>query len=232
MGQSVVEAYDGALACDPMSAFGGILAINRPFTQELAQRIGKHFFEVIIAPSYEAEGLAAMERKKNLRLLEVNDMNEGPQGSGFVKRVMGGYLVGDWDQGGPEQREVVTKRNPSDEEMQSLEFAWRICKHVKSNAILYAKGTSTVGIGAGQMSRIDAAEVGASKARKAGLDTHGAVLASDAFFPFRDGLDAAADAGVRAIIQPGGSKRDEEVIAAADEHDIAMVFTGTRHFRH
>ena len=228
----LVTAYDDALACDSTSAFGGILAINRPFTAALAERIGQHFFEVVLAPSFEAAGLERMARKKNLRLLEVPDMDVSPVGGWFLKRVMGGYLLSGWDAGGAEERRVVTKRHPSDEELASMEFAWRMCKHVKSNAILLAAGTRTVGIGAGQMSRVDASEVAVLKAGRAGLDTAGSVLASDAFFPFRDGLDAAANAGCTAVIQPGGSKRDAEVIGAADEHGIAMVFTSTRHFRH
>ena len=226
------QAWDDALACDPVSAFGGILAINRPFTAALAERIGRHFLELIIAPAYEPGGLSAMARKRNLRLLEVPGMAGPRGGGGLVKRVMGGYLLSTWDVDGPEEREVVSRRAPSEEEKAALEFAWRICKHVKSNAILLARGTRTIGVGAGQMSRVDAAEIAVLKAGKAGSPTAGSVLASDAFFPFRDGLDAAAAAGCTAVIQPGGSKRDAEVIAAADEHGISMVFTGTRHFRH
>jgi len=232
VGADLLAAYDGALACDPTSAFGGILAINRPFTTALAERIGRHFFEVIVAPSYTPDGLAAMERKKNLRLLEIPNFNDTPRGAPFLKRVMGGYLVADWDDAGPEERRVVTKRQPTDEEMASLEFVWRVGKHVKSNAIVLAKGTATIGVGAGQMSRVDSSRMAVMKAKTAGLDTAGCVLCSDAFFPFRDGLDAAAESGCTAVIQPGGSKRDAEVIAAADEHGIAMVMTGTRHFRH
>jgi phosphoribosylaminoimidazolecarboxamide formyltransferase / IMP cyclohydrolase len=232
LGADLVAAYDDALACDSTSAFGGILAVNRPFTAALAERIGRHFFEVIIAPAYESDALQRMARKKNLRLLEIPDLDAKPVGGRFTKRVMGGYLLSSWDEGGAEQREVVTARAPTDEEMAALEFAWRVCKHVKSNAILLARGTRTIGVGAGQMSRVDAAEIAVLKAGKADIDTAGSVLASDAFFPFRDGLDAAAQAGCTAVIQPGGSKRDPEVIAAADEHGIAMVFTGTRHFRH
>jgi phosphoribosylaminoimidazolecarboxamide formyltransferase/IMP cyclohydrolase len=228
----LVDAYRDALACDSTSAFGGILAINRPFTSELAERIDRHFFEVILAPSFTEDGLARMARKKNLRLLEIPEMDVEPGGGRFVKRVMGGYLLSGWDTGGIEERRVVSARPPSEAELVSLEFAWRVAKHVKSNAIVFVQGMQTVGIGAGQMSRIDASEVAVLKAGKAGLDTVGAVLASDAFFPFRDGLDAAAAAGCTAVIQPGGSKRDPEVIEAADEHGIAMVFTGTRHFRH
>lgn len=228
----LVTAYEHALACDSTSAFGGILAINQPFTAALAERIGKHFFEVILAPSFTEDGLAAMARKKNLRLLSVPDMDVKPAGGWFLKRVAGGYLVSDWDDGGPEERRVVTKRAPTDAELVSLEFAWRMAKHVKSNAILLARGTRTIGVGAGQMSRVDASRLSVQKAQRAGLDTAGCALASDAFFPFRDGLDEAAKSGCTAVIQPGGSKRDAEVIAAADEHGIAMVMTGTRHFRH
>jgi len=229
----VIEtAYDHALACDSTSAFGGILAINRPFTGELAQRIGKHFFEVILAPAFEPEGLERMARKKNLRMLEIPDMSIGRSGGWFLKRVAGGYLVGDWDDGGPEERRVVTRRQPTDAECEALEFAWRMAKYVKSNAIVLASGTRLIGVGAGQMSRVDASALAVKKAKLAGLETRGCALASDAFFPFRDGLDAAAESGCSAVIEPGGSKRDDEVIAAADEHGIAMVFTGTRHFRH
>lgn len=232
VGADVLEAYDGALACDPVSAFGGILAINRPFTAALAERIGKHFFEVIVAPAFEPDGLAAVARKKNLRLLEVSGYGKAPRGRHFLKRVLGGYLAADWDDNGPEERRVVTQRAPTPQEMESLEFVWRVGKHVKSNAIVLARGTRTIGVGAGQMSRVDASNLAIRKAGRAGLNTAGCVLSSDAFFPFRDGLDAAAESGCTAVIQPGGSIRDPEVIAAAEEHGIAMVFTGTRHFRH
>jgi len=228
----LMSAYDNALACDSVSAFGGILAINRPFTLELAERIGKHFFEVILAPAYEVDGLTKMMRKKNLRLLEIPEIGHERSGGPYVARVMGGYLVSDWDEGGPEERRVVTERVPTEEEHASLEFAWRVAKHVKSNAILLVKGTRTIGVGAGQMSRVDAAELAVIKATKAGIDTQGCVLASDAFFPFRDGLDAAALSGCTAVIQPGGSIRDDEVVGAANEHGLTMVCTGTRHFRH
>lgn len=230
--EDLLSAYDGALACDPVSAFGGILAINRPFTLELAERIGKHFFEVIVAPVFDDDALEKMHKKKNLRLLQVPDMSEARSGAPFVARVRGGYLLSDWDEGGPEERRVVTARPPTDDEHASLDFAWKVAKHVKSNAILLVKGTRTIGVGAGQMSRVDASELAVMKAKKAGIDTAGCVLASDAFFPFRDGLDAAAKSGCTAVIQPGGSIRDDEVIGAADEHGLAMVMTGTRHFRH
>ena len=228
----LLTAYDHALACDSTSAFGGILAINRPFTRALAERIGKHFFEVILAPSYAPDALELLHKKKRLRVLEVPGMAEPRSGSWYLKRVAGGYLVSDWDEGGPEERRVVTERGPTDDELRSLDFAWRVAKHVKSNAILLCSGTRTIGVGAGQMSRVDAAELAVMKATKAGLDTTGCVLASDAFFPFRDGLDAAAKSGCSAVIEPGGSIRDDEVIAAANEHGLAMLFTGTRHFRH
>ena len=228
----LLTAYEHALACDPMSAFGGILAVNRPVTLELVKRIGKHFFEVIVAPAFEADAREKLARKKNLRLLVVPDFDEPRGGAAYLKRVAGGYLVGDWDADGPEERRCVTSRQASAEELGALEFAWRVAAHVKSNAILLARGTRTLGIGAGQMSRIDATRIAVRKAAEAGLDTAGCVLASDAFFPFRDGLDAAAEAGAAAVIQPGGSIRDSEVVGAADEHGIAMVFTGTRHFRH
>ena len=230
--EDLLTAYQDALACDSTSAFGGILALNRPFTAELARAIGAHFFEVIIAPAFEAEGRDLMARKKNLRLLEVAGLESSGIGGWFCKRVMGGYLIGDWDSGGPEERRLVTERAPSEAEKISLEFAWRMAKHVKSNAIVLAQGTRLVGVGAGQMSRVDASDLAARKAARAGLDTQGCGLASDAFFPFRDGLDAAVACGCTAVIQPGGSKRDDEVIAAANEHGIAMVMTGTRHFRH
>ena len=228
----LLTAYEHALACDPVSAFGGILAINRPFTLELAARLGKHFFEVILAPAFTEEAAAKLAKKKSLRVLQVPDMSDARSGGWYLKRVAGGYLVSDWDEGGPEERRVVTRRLPTEDEHRSMDFAWRVAKHVKSNAILLTRGTRTIGVGAGQMSRVDAAELAVLKANKAGLDTAGCVLASDAFFPFRDGLDAAARSGCAAVIEPGGSIRDDEVIAAADEHGLAMVFTGTRHFRH
>jgi phosphoribosylaminoimidazolecarboxamide formyltransferase/IMP cyclohydrolase len=228
----LVQAYEHALACDSMSAFGGILALNRSVTLELVQRIGKHFFEVILAPEFDEDALARLRRKKNLRLLRVPHMDVAPAGRDFLKRVHGGWLLGDWDRGGPEERRVVTRRAPTDDEMEALEFVWKVASHVKSNAIVLGRGTRTIGIGAGQMSRFDASTVAVIKAAKADLPTQGCVLASDAFFPFRDGLDAAAESGCSAVIQPGGSRRDPEVIAAADEHGIAMVFTSTRHFRH
>jgi phosphoribosylaminoimidazolecarboxamide formyltransferase/IMP cyclohydrolase len=231
--KDLLRAWDDALACDPLSAFGGILALNRRFPAALVERIGKQFLEVVLAPSYEPEALELLGKKRNLRVLELSGLEQpGPPEGRYFRRVVGGLLVGDWDRAGPEERRVVTKRAPGAEEREALEFAWRVAKHVKSNAIVLGRGTRTLGIGAGQMSRVDSSELACRKAARAGLDTRGSVLASDAFFPFRDGLDAAAAAGCSAVIQPGGSVRDEEVVAAADEHGIAMLFTGTRHFRH
>jgi phosphoribosylaminoimidazolecarboxamide formyltransferase/IMP cyclohydrolase len=229
---TLLSAYDAALASDPVSAFGGILAVNRPLDLALAERIGGHFFEVIVAPAFEPEARSALERKAALRLLALKGMDAPWSGGLAARRLLGGWLVADWDVGGPESRRVVTQRGPDASELASLEFAWRVAKHTKSNAIVLARDGATLGVGAGQMSRVDSSELAVRKARRAGLDTKGAVLASDAFFPFRDGLDAAIEAGCTAVIQPGGSKRDEEVIAAADEAGLAMVFTDTRHFRH
>ncbi len=227
---TLVEAYRQARDCDPTSAFGGIVAVSRALDGETAREIAPLFLEGIIAPSFDAGALDALKGKKNLRLMEAGSPPR--PGEGYdLKRVTGGLLVQERDRITEEASsfKTVTQRGPAPEETRSLLFAWRVARHVKSNAIVYARGTRTVGIGAGQMSRVDSAKIGADKARE---DLNGAVLASDAFFPFRDGVDAAAKAGVAAIIQPGGSVRDEEVIAAADEHGMAMLFTGRRHFRH
>ena len=219
-----------AFAGDPMSAFGGIVALNREVTAAAAAEAGSIFLEAIIAPDFHPAALSILKQRKNLRILRAGAVT--PVRGGFdCKRVAGGMLVQERDDMGEDFRDlkVVTRRPPTDAEMRSLRFAWTIVRHVKSNAIVYAVGTVTAGIGAGQMSRVDAVRFGALKA-VGSLD--GSVLASDAFFPFRDGVDEAARSGVRAIIQPGGSKKDDEVIAAADEHGIAMVLTGRRHFRH
>jgi len=238
---SLAEAYRRALRTDPTSAFGGVVALNRPLDAAAAGEIVKIFTEVIIAPGASDEALAIVAAKKNLRLL-VADRLPDPAGHGLtVRSLAGGLLVQDRDWGmiAEGDLKVVTKRRPSAAETADLLFAWRVAKHVKSNAIVYAKGGATAGIGAGQMSRVDAAIIAARKAMEAaaaaGLDRSlaaGSVCASDAFFPFPDGLLAAAAAGATAIIQPGGSVRDDEVIAATDERDLAMVFTGMRHFRH
>jgi phosphoribosylaminoimidazolecarboxamide formyltransferase/IMP cyclohydrolase len=236
-GASLKEAYLAALACDPVSAFGGIVALNRPLDAEAAEEIVKTFTEVIIAPEASPEAAAIVAAKKNLRLLVTGGLPDPRAAGTMVKSVAGGLLVQSRDNAVVDDLDlkVVTKRAPSAAEMADLAFAFRVTKHVKSNAIVYARDRATVGVGAGQMSRVDSARIAASKAQDAanaaGLAeplTKGSVVASDAFFPFADGLLAAAAAGATAVIQPGGSMRDDEVIAAAD----AMVFTGTRHFRH
>jgi phosphoribosylaminoimidazolecarboxamide formyltransferase/IMP cyclohydrolase len=229
------------LRCDPVSAFGGIVAVNRTLDQASAEAIAAIFTEVIIAPDADAGARAVLAKKKNLRLLLTGGVPD-PVADGLTFRsVSGGFLAQTRDAGriAPQQLKVVTKRAPTHAELADLVFAFRVCKHVKSNAIVYALGGATVGIGAGQMSRVDSARIAAWKsaeaARAAGLAaplTQGSVVASDAFFPFADGLQAAVAAGATAVIQPGGSIRDEEVIAAADEAGVAMVFTGMRHFRH
>jgi phosphoribosylaminoimidazolecarboxamide formyltransferase/IMP cyclohydrolase len=240
-GASLKEAYLAALACDPVSAFGGIVALNRPLDAEAAEEIVKTFTEVIIAPEASPEAAAIVAAKKNLRLLVTGGLPDPRAAGTMVKSVAGGLLVQSRDNAVVDDLDlkVVTKRAPSAAEMADLAFAFRVTKHVKSNAIVYARDRATVGVGAGQMSRVDSARIAASKAQDAanaaGLAeplTKGSVVASDAFFPFADGLLAAAAAGATAVIQPGGSMRDDEVIAAADANGLAMVFTGTRHFRH
>lgn len=227
----LVEAYKKAMATDPLSAFGGIVAFNRPVDKATAEELAKIFLEVIIAPSFDAEALNVLAAKKNVRLLEI-PIKSGKFVSGYdFRRVVGGLLLQDRDTAPLDirQAKVVTKRKPTEEEYQALDFAWRVVKHVKSNAIVYATKDQLVGVGAGQTSRVDSVKIAKMKAV---LPTKGCVLGSDAFFPFRDGVDMASEAGITAIIQPGGSVRDEEVIKAADEHGIAMIFTGVRHFKH
>jgi phosphoribosylaminoimidazolecarboxamide formyltransferase/IMP cyclohydrolase len=238
VGATLLEAYEKALACDPVSAFGGVVALNRRLDADAAKKIVEIFTEVIIAPEADEEAIAIVASKKNLRLLIAGALPDPKAPTLAVRSVAGGLLVQDRDNGAldPSALKVVTKRAPTEAERADLEFAWRVCKHVKSNAIVYAKGGATVGIGAGQMSRVDSSRVAAQKAKDvAGSGapaTIGSVVASDAFFPFADGLAAAVAAGATAVIQPGGSLRDAEVIAAADAAGIAMVFTGMRHFRH
>ncbi|MFA4874997.1 MAG: bifunctional phosphoribosylaminoimidazolecarboxamide formyltransferase/IMP cyclohydrolase [bacterium] len=230
--ESLAEAYAKAFECDPVSAFGGIIGFNRPVDERTAKQIAETFYEVIAAPRFDEAALALLSAKKNLRLLEVPGLGQPFTPSGLnLRKVVGGLLVQERDVSRESVRDakVVTKRAPTDAEWRSLEFAWRICKHVKSNAIVYAEGGRTIGIGGGQTSRVDSAKIAVMKSR---FPLTGSVVASDAFFPFRDGIDAAAEAGATAVAQPGGSVRDEEVIAAADEHGMAMVFTGVRHFRH
>jgi phosphoribosylaminoimidazolecarboxamide formyltransferase/IMP cyclohydrolase len=238
---TLLEAYEKALACDPVSAFGGVIAVNRALDAEAARKIVEIFTEVIIAPAVDDEALAIIATKKNLRPLIAGALPDPRLPSLAVRSVSGGLLVQDRDNAVVDDLtlRVVTKRTPSPREFADLRFAWRVAKHVKSNAIVYAKDGATVGIGAGQMSRVDSSRVAARKAEDAaqamGLATpltQGSVVASDAFFPFADGLLAAAAAGASAVIQPGGSLRDAEIIAAADEANLAMVFTGVRHFRH
>jgi phosphoribosylaminoimidazolecarboxamide formyltransferase/IMP cyclohydrolase len=226
-GNTLVEAYRRALECDPVSAFGGVIGVNRPIDAEAAEEMHKLFLEVIAAPGFDEAAKKKFATKKNLRLVQVNPSNE----KWVLKNVSGGLLVQDTD-ARPLQDvdlKVVTKRAPTPEETRALLFAWKVCKHVKSNAIVYARDGQTVGVGAGQMSRVDAAKIGAMKAQ---LPLPGTVAASDAFFPFPDGVEEIAKAGATAIIQPGGSQRDPEVIAAADRLGLAMLFTGVRHFRH
>ena len=230
---SILEAYEKAYQTDPESAFGGIIAFNRPLDAATAQAIvDRQFVEVIIAPGVDDQALAIIASKKNLRLLDSGQWLETFEERQDFKRVNGGLLVQNIDNELYTGLTVVTKRQPTEQEMRDLLFTWQVAKFVKSNAIIYGKNNMTIGVGAGQMSRVNSARIAAIKAEQAGLDVSGSVMASDAFFPFRDGLDNAANVGVRAVIQPGGSMRDEEVIQAADEHDIAMVFTAMRHFRH
>lgn len=230
----IKEAYDLAFATDPESAFGGIIAFNRELDAATAKAIcDRQFVEVIIAPSVSDEAAAIVAEKKNLRLLACGEW--GANNPAFdYKRVNGGLLVQDRDLGmiSASDLKIVTKRQPEESEIHDMIFAWKVAKFVKSNAIVYAKNRQTIGVGAGQMSRVNSARIAAIKAEHAGLTVKGAVMASDAFFPFRDGLDNAAANGISCVIQPGGSIRDDEVIAAADEHGIAMAFTGMRHFRH
>ena len=233
LGETVAAAYERAYATDPTSAFGGIIAVNRPLDETTATLIvGRQFVEVIVAPEVSAQAARILAGKPGIRVLVVN--MSAPTHTGLdYRRVSGGLLVQDRDIPEAEIKlEPVSRRRPTPAETRDLMFAWRIAQFVKSNAIVFARDRRTIGIGAGQMSRVDSARVAAWKAEEAGLDVKGSVLASDAFFPFRDGLDSAAAAGVTAVIQPGGSVRDAEVIASACEHDIAMVFTGRRHFRH
>ena len=232
IGSSLMEAYDRAYATDPESAFGGIIAFNQELDGETAKAIvERQFVEVIIAPKVSPAAVEAVSEKKNVRLLECGAWGEAGETLDF-KRVNGGLLVQSSDLLLSNEIKVVTRRAPTEQEMKDLLFAWRVAKFVKSNAIVYGKGNMTIGVGAGQMSRVNSARIAGIKAEHAGLEVKGSVMASDAFFPFRDGIDNAAEAGIAAVIQPGGSMRDEEVIAAADEHGMAMVFTGMRHFRH
>ncbi|MGF1619503.1 MAG: bifunctional phosphoribosylaminoimidazolecarboxamide formyltransferase/IMP cyclohydrolase [Rhodomicrobiaceae bacterium] len=241
IGETLADAYRKAMTCDPVSAFGGIVALNRTLDAEAASAIAEIFTEVIIAPDATPEAQEILSRKKNLRLLVAGGLPDPRAGGVTLRTVAGGFLVQSRDNASPDQAalKVATERAPTAQEIEDLTFAFRVCKHVKSNAIVFAKDGATTGIGAGQMSRVDSARIaswkGQAAAEAAGLPeslTKGSVAASDAFFPFADGLLALADAGATAIIQPGGSMRDDEVIAAANERGLAMVLTGIRHFRH
>ncbi len=227
------EAYASAFATDTMSPFGGIVVMNRPCTLVVAEAINKVFTEIIIAPDFEGDALSFLKKKKNRRLVRAADTLRRRW---EARHLLGGVLCqerdGPLEDGLAASLQCVTRRAPTKMELSDLDFAWRVVKHVKSNAIVYVKGLRTLGVGAGQMSRIDASEIAVLKARKSGLDLSGSVVASDAFFPFADGLLAATQAGACAAVQPGGSVRDSEVIAAANNHDVAMIFTGKRHFRH
>jgi phosphoribosylaminoimidazolecarboxamide formyltransferase/IMP cyclohydrolase len=228
IGDDETQAYERALDTDRLSAFGGVVALNRPMTEKIARAMVDVFTECVVAPGYEDAALEIMSAKKNVRLLRLHGL---PRPETSYRRISGGFLAQDPDVSSDARGDmkVVTKIAPTEEQWRDLLFAWKACKHVRSNAIVLARDGATVGIGGGQVSRVDAAEIAG---RKAGDRAKGSVMASDAFFPFRDGLDAGAAAGAVAVIQPGGSMRDDEVIAAADEHGIAMVFTGVRHFRH
>ena len=231
----IFKAYELAYQTDPTSAFGGIIAFNRELDEDTARTIvERQFVEVIIAPALTKQAKAAVAEKSNIRVLETTDWPAQTTPTLDYKRVSGGLLIQQRDQGQLSTADIksVSKRTASDQEIKDMLFAWKVVKHVKSNAIIYAKNGQTIGIGAGQMSRIYSARIAAIKAADEGLDVAGSVMASDAFFPFRDGIDAASKVGIKAVIQPGGSMRDDEVIAAADEFDMAMVFTGMRHFRH
>lgn len=229
--EDIRKAYGIAREVDPEAAFGGIVGVNREVDEKLAEDITSSFVEVVLAPSFTKQALEVFAKKKNLRLLEL-PIEKGLVRHRRYRSILGGFLVQDSDVELYKDLKIVTKRKPDEEEMDALMYAWRVSKYVRSNAIIYAKKNRAVGIGAGQMKRVDAAKLGAMIAKDFGEDLKGCAMASDAFFPFRDGIDYAAKLGVTAIIQPGGSVKDEEVIKAADEHNIAMIFTGMRHFRH
>jgi phosphoribosylaminoimidazolecarboxamide formyltransferase/IMP cyclohydrolase len=234
VGGSALEAYRRAFASDPMSAYGGVICLNRPVDGELAAALLEQFVEVVLAPRFNDDAVDALAVKPNLRVLEDNERRRMNISEWDVKRVMGGLLVQDRDLDLEDrsEMEVVTERKPSEREWGEMLFAWKVCKHVRSNAIVLSRDLASVGIGAGQMSRVDSVRLALEKARATGTDLSGGAMASDAFFPFSDGPQLAVDAGITAIIQPGGSVRDHEVVEAADAAGISMVFTHRRHFRH
>jgi phosphoribosylaminoimidazolecarboxamide formyltransferase/IMP cyclohydrolase len=234
LGTDLNVAYDRALACDPVSAYGGVIVVNRVIDEQLAAKLASTFVEVLMAPGFDDEALEILTRKPSIRILENRERRRRAVDERDLRRVAGGLLVQDRDTESEErdQMKVVTKAQPTEAQWGDLLFAWRVAKHVKSNAIVFARDLATIGVGAGQMSRVDSTRLATEKAAIAGLDTAGCVVASDAFFPFPDGPLTALDAGAKVIVQPGGSIRDEEVIAAVDERGGVMVFTGRRHFRH
>ncbi len=234
IGATAVEAYERAFACDPQSAFGGVVCLNRPVDGAVAERLASQFCEVLFAAGYTDDALELLEGKPNMRILEDNERRRFNIAERDIKRVVGGLLVEDRDMDLEDrsEMEVVTERKPSEREWGEMLFAWKVCKHVRSNAIVLARELATVGIGAGQMSRVDSVRLAIDKARAAGADLQGSSLASDAFFPFADGPQLSVEAGVTSIIQPGGSKRDLDVVEAADAAGISMVFTHRRHFKH
>ncbi|MFH1715453.1 MAG: bifunctional phosphoribosylaminoimidazolecarboxamide formyltransferase/IMP cyclohydrolase [Elusimicrobiota bacterium] len=223
------KAYINALAADSLSAYGGIVAVNEKLTKKCAEEIIKIFTECVIAPDFEKDALDILKTKKNLRIISISGKIENAY---EIRRALDGFLIQDKDLTVAEENKIVTNNSPTKDETEALNFAWIVCKHVKSNAIVIADKNHTIGIGAGQMSRVDSVEIAVNKAKKAGLKLEGAVLASDAFFPFRDSIETIAPYGIKAVIQPGGSVRDGEVIDACNQHNISMVFTGKRHFRH
>jgi phosphoribosylaminoimidazolecarboxamide formyltransferase/IMP cyclohydrolase len=234
IGETNVEAYKLALSTDPVSAFGGIVAFNRRVDADVASSVIEVFSEVIVAPDYDDDALEIFRSKKNLRVLKLGISNDTADSRLEYKQISGGFLVQDSDvhQVMADDLKIVSKRQPTESELRAMLMAWRVCKHVKSNAIVLANDQQTIGVGSGQMNRVDSVRIAAMRAERFELPIQGSALASDAFFPFRDNVDEAAKMGVSAIIQPGGSIKDEDSIAAADEHGLAMAFTGIRHFKH
>jgi phosphoribosylaminoimidazolecarboxamide formyltransferase/IMP cyclohydrolase len=234
VGESLEQAYDRARACDPESAFGGVIVLNRRVEKELAETLSENFFELLFAPGYGDGALEVLQSRPNIRIIEDAEQRKGNVGERDMRRVLGGLMLQDRDSDLEERStmDVVTEAKPTEEQWGDLLFAWKVCKHVRSNAIVLAKDVATIGIGAGQMSRVESVRLAIDKGRREDLPLDGSSLASDAFFPFSDGPETAIEAGVRAIIQPGGSKRDNEVIEACNKAGVAMVFTGRRHFRH
>jgi phosphoribosylaminoimidazolecarboxamide formyltransferase / IMP cyclohydrolase len=235
VGETALEAYERALACDPTSAYGGVVVFNREVSRELGAKLNEGFVELIFAPGYEHEAIEIIRSKPHVRVIEDSERRKGTPGERDLRKVAGGLIVQDPDNDIEDRAhmEVVTERKPTEEEWGELQFAWKVCKHVRSNAIVLSHGLATIGIGAGQMSRVDSVRLAVEKTRENRADhLEGSAMASDAFFPFADGIETAIEAGVTAVIQPGGSRRDPEVIEAANRAGITMIFTGRRHFRH